>query len=409
MKWGWGRGRTVVAAVLGVLAMLAGCVDAGAGAERGESAGAGADRGAGEVAGSSAPARPGSAPPPIPSSPDLPGVPHAVGFAADATGFALLAECGEAPCRQHVAVLDKGADSWRLGRSPLPDVTGGFGITAGLVVLGPGRVLITEGWLPPPDRTWFTDDGGRTWRRGSVAPSGTTPEVPEGGALVQDCSRLDEEGNNCEASRLLVILPDTGRFEVLANQPPLAGRLGPAGETADGLLFASGTDPSSGLPALAVSEDRGRTWRTAPLTSSDKQGWGIQVVASGDVLYAVQSGPLPAEEGVKNGLRALHRSTDGGHTWERVRRYRKGVDPRSTLGDPVAAADGSLTIHGEDGVWRSTDGGRSFEAARGSQGLGGSATVTPLGYLAGDSFGVGSYRISADGIRWHSFVLGDGD
>ncbi|MFJ2829183.1 WD40/YVTN/BNR-like repeat-containing protein [Streptomyces sp. NPDC087263] len=359
--------------------------------------------------GRSAPAATGSAPPRIPSSPDLPGVPHAVGFASDATGFALLAECGKAPCRQHVAVLDKGADSWRLGRSPLADVTGSFGITAGLVVLGPGRALITEGWLPAPDRTWFTDDGGRTWLRGSVAPSGTTPEVPEGGALVHDCSRLDKEGSNCEASRLLVVLPDTGRFAILANQPPLAGRLSPAGQTAGGLLFASGTDPSSGFPALAVSEDRGRTWRTAPLTSSDKQGWGIRVVSSGDVLYAVQSGGLPAEEGVKNGLRALHRSTDGGHTWERVWRYRKGVQPLSTLSDPVAAADGSLTIHGEDGVWRSTDGGRSFEGARGSQGLGGSVTVTPLGYLAGDSFGVGSYRISADGIHWHSFVLGDGD
>ena len=92
------------------------------------------------------------------------------------------------------------------------------------------------------------------------------------------------------ASRLLVVLPGTGRFDVLANQPPLAGVLSPAGETAGGLLFASGADPSSGLPALAVSEDRGRTWRTAPLTTSEKHGWGIRVVASGDVLYAVQSG-----------------------------------------------------------------------------------------------------------------------
>ncbi|MFC9848008.1 WD40/YVTN/BNR-like repeat-containing protein [Streptomyces sp. NPDC060223] len=387
-----------MAAVLAVLALLAGCVDAGARA----------DRGAAEGAGRSAPARTGSAPPRIPSAPDLPGVPHAVGFASDAGGFALLAEFGKAPCRQHVAVLDKGADSWRLGRSPLADLPGGVGITAGLVVLGPGRALITEG-RTVPDRTWFTEDGGRTWRRGTDEPSGTTPEVPEGGVLVQDCSRLDKEGNNCEASRLIVVLPDTGHFEVLASQPPLAGRLGPAGQTESGLLFASGTDPNSGRPALAVSEDRGRTWRLSPFASSDKRGWGIGVVSSGDVLYAAQSGGLPAEEGVKNGLRALHRSTDGGHTWERVWRYRKGVHPLSTSGDPVAAADGSLTIQGEDGVWRSTDGGRSFQAASGSQGLGGSVTLTPLGYLASDSFGVGSYRISADGIHWHSFVLGDGD
>ncbi|MFE9764979.1 WD40/YVTN/BNR-like repeat-containing protein [Streptomyces sp. NPDC005808] len=396
----WDKGKAVVAAVLGLLALLAGCSGSGGDTTPGAKPGVG----------SSAPSPTGASPPRIPSSPDLPGVPHAVDFASDAGGFALFTECGKARCRQHVAVLDKGADSWRLGRSPLADLPGGRGITAGLMVLGPGRALITEGSLALPDRTWFTDDGGHTWRRGSVAPSGTTPEVPEEGVLAQDCSRLDEEGNNCEASRLLVVLPGSGRFEVLANQPPLAGVLRPAGQTAGGLLFASGTDPSSGLPALAVSEDRGRTWRPARLTDSDKHGWGIRVVSSGDVLYAIQSGSLPAEEGVKNGLRALHRSTDGGHTWERVWRYRKGVNPLSTVGDPVAAADGSLTIHGEmGGVWRSTDGGRSFAEARGSYALGGSVIVTPLGFLAGDSFGIGSYRISADGIHWHSFVLGDGD
>ncbi|MFI6337909.1 WD40/YVTN/BNR-like repeat-containing protein [Streptomyces sp. NPDC050535] len=399
-----------MAVVLGVLALLVGCVDSGAGA--GAGAGAGVDGGAdvdiGVGVGRSAPARTGAAPPRIPSSPDLPGSPYAVGFASDAGGFALLARCGKERCRQHVAVLDKGAGSWRRARSPLPDVTGDLGITAGLMVLGPGRALITEGRWPPPERTWFTDDAGRNWRRGSVDPSGTAPEVPRGGALVHDCSRPDREGNGCEASRLLVVLPGTGRFEALAGQPPLAGVLTPAGETADGLLFASGADPGTGLPALARSEDRGRTWRTTTLAGSDKHGWGIRVVAAEDVLYAVQPGQLPAGEGVKNGLLALHRSTDGGHTWERVWKYRRGVEPRSTLGDPVAAADGSLTVHGENGVWRSTDGGRSFEPARGSQGLGGPATVTPLGYLSGGSFGAGSYRISGDGVHWHGFELGDG-
>lgn len=406
MRWGRGRGRgagsgtgkAVVAAVLGVLVLLAGCSGSGA------DTAAGADPGVS----SSAPAPTGVSPPRIPSSPGLPGGPHAVGFASDASGFALLARCGKTRCRQYVAVLDKAADSWRLARNPLPDVRGDLGITAGLVVLGPGRALITEGKWPPPDGTWFTGDGGRSWRRGSVAPSGTTAAVPEGGALVPDCSRQDKEGNGCAPSRLLVIHPGTGRFQVLAHQPPLAGELIPAGETAGGLLFVSGADPGSGAPALVVSEDRGRTWRTALIAPSEERGWGMRVVAFGDVLYALHPGQLPEEEGVKNGLLALHRSTDGGHTWEQVWKYRKGVDPRSSIGDPVAAVDGSLTIHGEDAVWRSTDGGRSFKEARGSQGLGGSATVTPLGYVMGGSFGTGSYRISADGVHWHSFDLGDG-
>lgn len=405
MRWGKGKrkreGQAVVAAVLGVLgvlALLAGC------------SGSGADTttGADPSASRSAPAPTGISPPRIPSSTDLPGSPHAVGFASDASGFALLAQCGKTRCRQYVAVLDKGADSWRLARSPLADVRGGLGITAGLVVLGPGRALITEGKWPPPDGTWFTGDGGRSWQRGSAAPSGTAAAVPEGGALVPDCSRPDKEGNGCAPSSLLVVLPGTGSFQVLAHQPPLAGVLSPAGETAGGRLFASGADSSTGAAALAVSEDRGRTWRTALIAPFEEYGWGMRVVASGDVLYAVHPGQLPEEEGVKNGLLALHRSADGGHTWEQVWKYHKGVDPLSTLGDPVAAVDGSLTIHGEDAVWRSTDGGRSFTEASGLQGLGGTATVTPLGYLAGDSFGAGSYRISADGVHWHSFELGDG-
>ncbi|MFJ4829236.1 WD40/YVTN/BNR-like repeat-containing protein [Streptomyces sp. NPDC088747] len=411
MRWGRRKGRqqAVAGVVLGVLALLVGCVDAGAsGGPGGGRAEAGVDAGADVGAGRSVPARTVAAPPRIPSAPDLPGSPYAVGFAADAGGFALLARCGKKRCRQHVAVLDRGAGSWRLARSPLPDVTGDLGITAGLTVLGSGRALLTEGRWPPPERTWFTDDGGREWRRGSADASGTTPEVPEGAALVHDCSRPDKEGNGCEASRLLVVLPATGRFAVLAGQPPLAGVLTPAGETAGGLLFASGTDPGTGLPALARSEDRGRTWHATALTGSEKPGWGIRVVASGDVLYALQPGQLPAGEGVKNGLLALHRSTDGGHTWERVWKYRKGVDPRSALGDPVADADGGLTVHGEDGVWHSTDGGCTFEPADGTRGLGGSATVTPLGYLSGGSFGAGSYRISTDGVHWHGFELGDG-
>ncbi|KOG35473.1 hypothetical protein ADK37_15210 [Streptomyces resistomycificus] len=367
----------------------------------------------------------------MPSAPDLPGFVSGIGFAADGSGFALLAECGTSRCRQRVAVLDRGADAWRLGRSPLPDVTGGLGITAGLVVLGSGRALITTGTWPPPESTWFTGDGGRSWRKGSSEPVGVTSVVPEGGALVEHCLRTDPEGNGCERSRLAAILPDTGEYRILSTQPRLKGQVGPAGEilgehaaraagepagkradeSAGSLLFASGRDPDSGRPALAVSEDRGRSWRLARLASAGKHvqyGRGTSVVAvpGTNTLYAAEPGRLPAEDDVKNGLLALHRSTDGGHTWERVWRHRKGVEPRSLLGVPLAAADGTVAIRGEAGTWHSTDGGRTFARAEGGRGPAGSVTVTPLGYLWGDSQGAGSYRISADGVHGTSFDLG---
>lgn len=345
--------------------------------------------------------------PRIPSGTDLPGSSVAVDFARDGSGFALLAECGKTRCRQRVAVLDKGADAWRLGRSPLADVAVEHGITATLRVLGPGRALITEGVWPPSDRTWFTSDGGRHWRQGSARPSGTTPILPEGVTLVEDCTRMDQEGNSCEHSRVLTALPTTGEFRALATQPPLKAPVIPAGQTED-LVFASGRDPRSDRVALAVSEDKGRSWRLARPTGTGESAWALRVTGTGKVLYAAEPGQLQDENNVKNGLLALHRSTDGGRTWARVWEHRKGVEPRSLLGTPIAAADGSLTIHSEDGVWRSTDGGRSFTRYGNSGGMSGWVTMTGLGYLWGDSFGAGSWRISTDGDHWTRFELGNG-
>ncbi|MFE0450046.1 exo-alpha-sialidase [Streptomyces sp. NPDC058914] len=353
--------------------------------------------------------------PRIPSAPDLPGDSVDVGFAGDGSGFALMGECGKTGCRHRVAVLDRGAGAWQLGQSPLADTTGGDGISAGLTVLGPGRALMTEGRWPPPDHTWFTSDGGRHWRQGSSSPSGTIAVVPEGGVLVEGCLRADREGNGCAPSPLLVVEPTTGRFRTLAAQPPLKGVVAPAGETthsagekARNLLFVSGRDPSSGRPALAVSEDRGRSWRTSRLTGAEGQERAAWVVGAGEVLYAARPGQLPDEADVKNGLLSLHRSTDGGRTWEQVWRHRKGAEPRSILGAPVAGSDGSLTVHSEDGVWRSLDGGRSFTRHGSSEGMSGWVTTGAFGYLWGDSSGAGSWRISADGVRWTSFVLGGG-
>ena len=348
--------------------------------------------------------------PRIPSAPDLPGWSHGLGFAADGSGFALLAECTDKRCRQHVAVLDKDADKWRLAKSPLPDVKGDLGITAGLHVLGAGRAVIIdqhEDWTRP-GRTWFTRDGGRTWTAGTQKPQGTTETVPAGALLVSQCVELDasDPANACARNRLLVVMPESGEHRVLERQPPLRGVLNPSGDVARDALFVSGEDPESGLPTQARSQDRGRTWQLTDMPGTTKEGWGIQVVAGRGGLYAQQTGQLPEHEGVKNGLRSLHTSTDGGRTWTRLWTYRRGVEPLSSLGDVVAADDGSLTVYGESGIWRSTDRARTFQRARGSQGAAGSVTHTPVGWLWADSYGNGHYRISTDGIRWQEFTVG---
>lgn len=405
MNWSCENRRWRVAVLTMALVALAGC-----------STGDGAERTASSPKATSASALR------IPSGPELPGVGHFPGFAADGSGFALLAECpGEAEggagsraaqgCAQHVAVLDKGASAWRLAASPLPKTLPPDGITADLIVLGPGRALITEGHALQADRTWYTRDRGRTWRAGTTRPSGTTTSVPDGGRLVADCVRPDDENNGCARSRLAVIMPDTGRYLVLAQQPPLGGQLVPGSELPGGVLTAAGRlgdSPGTGALGLALSKDRGRTWTVADLPGTGAKGWTFEVSSAKGVLYAAQRGGLPAGIPVKNGLLTLHSSKDGGRTWTRTWRFRPGVELRSILGVPVAAADGSLSISSEDGSWRSTDGGRTF--ARTSTGGRPTGWIwhTPIGYLVGNSTDAVAYRTSADGISWRDFTLGSG-
>ncbi|MEV1083725.1 exo-alpha-sialidase [Streptomyces sp. NPDC050211] len=307
-------------------------------------------------------------------------------------------------CRQHVAVLEDG--KWRLGESPLPDLSGGDGFTADIFALGPGRALITVGTGRNPDRTWFTDDGARTWKSGTTRVSGTVRAVPGSAQLTWDCLKAEEQGG-CGRSRLVVTMPDSGRRKALAAQPPLAGVVLPAGSSNSGALWASGLDARTGTSALAVSHDQGHTWTAGKLPGpkAPTPGWGLQVVEGQDALYAAEPGQLPEKEEIKNGLRALYRSTDGGRSWARVWTYRPGHEPLSILGHPVAATDGSLTIHGETGAYRSTDGGSSFHRTA-DAGPAGAPTRTPIGYLGTGSLGQGSYEASADGVHWHTFTLG---
>lgn len=358
--------------------------------------------------------------PPVSSIPDgeeLPGWSHSPDFAADGSGMTLLAECPAAGrpssgCKQHVATLDKGARTWRRVTSPLPSTLVDSGVSAGLTVLGPGRALITAGRGQLPDRTWFTRDSGSTWRPGTdrLQP-GSIAVVPAGAPLVSSCARLDKEGNNCVRSQLAVIMPGTGRYHRLAELPALDGQLTPAGETDDGTLYVSGTRPGTDLLTLALSKDRGRTWKTITMSGVAPGGFGgLSVVAGKDGCYAVQPGQLPADTDVKNGLLTIHHSPDCGTTWERVWTYRPGVEPRSVLGVPIAADDRSLTIHTENGgVWRSTDNGRTFRSASGTgAGEFGWVRRTPLGYLWGSASGDGSYYLSADGVHRQTFRLGNG-
>ncbi|CAM5482352.1 glycoside hydrolase [Streptomyces tanashiensis] len=359
-----------------VLAVLSGCT--GRGPDPSGSGPEGSGSGSGSV-GSSAGSGSGSgsagsgvfgAPPRMPSAPGLPGWAHGLGFARDGSGFALLAACVSDPaapesgfCRQHVAVRDAGAEEWVLRRSPLPEIPATDGVSATLLVLGPGRALVEEGSAGPGGRTWFTRDGGRSWRAGDRRTVGTVPEIPAGAVLATDCAApAGALPDACERERLVVVSPQDGRRRALARVPLLGAHPRPAEQPEpDGSWWVSGTDPLSGRPAVAVSRDGGRGWTVGRLPSTATGPGRYTAVAVGqDAVYAAEMGELTGGAPVKNGMRALHRSSDGGRSWHRMWTTGPVEEPRTLMGLPVPGPGGRVEIAGELSGYGSVDGGRTF-------------------------------------------------
>ncbi|MFD3331632.1 WD40/YVTN/BNR-like repeat-containing protein [Streptomyces sp. NPDC058700] len=306
-------------------------------------------------------------------------------------------------CRQHVAVRDAGAGRWVLRRSPLPRTHGTDGVSADLLALGPGRALITDGGGDRPEKAWFTRDGGRSWRAVDRRTVGRVPEIPADAVLTTDCAEPAGAGpDECARRRLVVVSPEDGRRRALVREPLLGANPGPAAQPEpDGSWWVSGVDPLSGRAAVAVSRDGGRSWTVSRLPSTaTTPGRGIAVVVGRDAVYAAELGELTGGGLAKNPLRALHRSLDGGRTWERTWTTGPEAEPRSLLGVPVPGPGGRVEIAGERGGYVSRDGGRRFTLLDTGASF---VRRTPLGLLReGSRCG---YELTADGVRWSEFRL----
>ncbi|MFE3333095.1 exo-alpha-sialidase [Streptomyces sp. NPDC059202] len=354
------------------------------------------------------------APPRIGDGAGLPGWAAGVDFAADGSGFALLADCVVDPdrpetgfCRQRVAVLDRGAERWEQRVSPLPEVRGTDGVSAQLWVVGPGRALIEDGGGEEPRRGWFSADGGRSWRTVDQRPAGRTPDIPAGAALATECATDPGAVSElCAREHLVALSPRDGRRRVLVTQPPLGAHPRPAAVAEpDGSWWVSGVEPLTGLAAVAVSRDAGRSWSVSRLPSpAGAPPWYTKVVVGPDAVYAAEMGELKGGEPVKNPLRALHRSLDGGRTWQRMWTTGPEDEPRSVEGLPVPGPGGRVEIAAQWSGYRSLDGGRTFRELDD-----GSAYVrrTAAGLLREGSRC--RYELTRDGVRWSEFRLACGD
>ncbi|MFF9503568.1 WD40/YVTN/BNR-like repeat-containing protein [Streptomyces sp. NPDC014656] len=349
-------------------------------------------------------------PPRIADGEGLPGRVADLGLAADGSGFALLAECVGDParpangfCRQRMAVLDRGAARWELRASPLPELRGTEGVSAVLSVLGTGRALIDDG---RGERGWFTADGGRSWRETGPRTAGRTPGIPEGALLTAECATdPGAPAELCGREVLAAVSPRDGRRRTLVRQPLLGAHPRPmAVAEPDGSWWVSGEDPPTGGPAVAVSRDAGRSWTVSRLPGpAGGPVRAVRVVVGPDAVYAAELGEPAGGEPVKNPLRALHRSRDGGRTWQRTWTPGAEREPRSLEGLPVPGPGGRVEIAAQWSGYRSLDGGRSFRELDD-----GAAYVrrTPAGLLREGSRC--RYQLTRDGVRWTEFLLACG-
>ncbi|HWS34763.1 MAG TPA: sialidase family protein [Actinoplanes sp.] len=187
---------------------------------------------------------------------------------------------------------------------------------------------------------WTTRDSGRNW---APVETDTTPveSVPDGVQPV-DCGFL--EVGTCTVG---VIAPDTGRFAPLAGQPT-----GITLETwfnwqntvpLDGRLWLAGVDPDTGVPVVATSSDRGRTWYTHVFTDAvpdaPRPGDDFARATRYVPKLAAGSGGEAYLVTVRSaGVIDVHRTTDGGVTWQ------AGDTIQGAIASGFVAADGTHVV-----------------------------------------------------------------
>lgn len=260
--------------------------------------------------------------------------------------------------------------------------------------------LITPGALTETG-DYVSLDGGQTWKR--VEQQHTpTPAVAADGWIAWMYQSAD---GGLQAGD-----PRLARSAALSNTPPLEFARTSL-RTPTGSLWIDGTDPETGRPAVAVSNDAGRNWSTHVFTdipTSDNSSYSMGTATfDGHTGYVVSM----TGHGINGGGRVwVHRTTDGGQTWQHV--DHGGTAPWSYGGgSSYVTPDGAHVIEdlGRDNsqsFWISRDGGAHYARVT-LAGLPedrvGAGMPRPVrgGYLANTDDAV---YVSPDGLQWRRVV-----
>ncbi len=121
------------------------------------------------------------------------------------------------------------------------------------------------------------------------------------------------------------------------------------------------------------SVDAGRTWQNVGLRESEHIGKIVIDPRNSDIVYVAAQGPLS----VKGGDRGLYKTTDGGRSWKKILDGGTWagvsdvvVDPRNpeiliaTTWQRIRRTYGYIAGGPESGLWRSTDGGATWKRSQ---------------------------------------------
>ncbi|MGN9906407.1 WD40/YVTN/BNR-like repeat-containing protein [Phytohabitans sp. LJ34] len=210
--------------------------------------------------------------------------------------------------------------------------------------------------------TRITVDGGRTWRvpRTSAKPVSAAAK----NMRVLDSMNPGVGPFTSEASQLPVFAvdPASGQIAPLANQPPLRYR-DVVDVPREAGLWVTGADPATDKPAISVSRDGGRTWKTTVFSAENpavqRHGGESAMVgisppqmatSDGQLAYATMptNGAVAPDGGPGRWVRpGIYRTTDGGAHWNRAGDLSM---PAPLLGaHSVVIADGTHVLAATDG------------------------------------------------------------
>jgi photosystem II stability/assembly factor-like uncharacterized protein len=286
------------------------------------------------------------------------------------------------------------AAHWQPRSLPAPDGKAESGLLQQLYVLGQDKIVVEA-----PRERWYSDDGGRSWRKVPIERALSVEAIPDGAVLEPQCAVVTTVCRRL--GRILVMLPDSGRSAALANPPPLQQLSPGTVPAADGGWWVSGRDPATGRLAIAMSRDAGRTWSVGPLPDFDgTPAGGLSITAGANAVYATAVSRLPSGG---TGLLAIFRSTDGGRSWERTWQAAGTREPRTINGVAVAAEDGKLVVATESGTtYVSTDGGRTFQW---NKDVLGHVEWSRGGYFVSTTYPSNVYSWSPDGVYWLRYTV----